>query len=104
MWLVLNSGWVCGGVLVRCLRHSLAQVSTKASRVVKPLNGQVALVTGGARGVGRGIALELSDAGATVYVTGRKPGPATGKPTLNDTVEGRFSSSVNVIFVFVYNL
>jgi dehydrogenase/reductase SDR family member 1 len=35
------------------------------------LNGTVAVVTGGSRGVGRGIALELVDAGATVYVTGR---------------------------------
>jgi dehydrogenase/reductase SDR family protein 1 len=32
---------------------------------------QVALVTGASRGVGKGIALELSDAGATVYITGR---------------------------------
>lgn len=31
----------------------------------------VALVTGGSRGAGRGIALELGAAGATVYVTGR---------------------------------
>ncbi|KTG08485.1 hypothetical protein AUR64_17530 [Haloprofundus marisrubri] len=31
----------------------------------------VAVVTGASRGVGRGIALSLGDAGATVYVTGR---------------------------------
>jgi dehydrogenase/reductase SDR family protein 1 len=35
------------------------------------LNGKVALVTGASRGVGKGIALELVDAGATVYITGR---------------------------------
>lgn len=37
----------------------------------KPLKGRVAVVTGASRGAGRGIALELGAAGATVYVTGR---------------------------------
>ncbi|HVH25282.1 MAG TPA: SDR family NAD(P)-dependent oxidoreductase [Vicinamibacterales bacterium] len=35
------------------------------------LNDVVAIVTGASRGAGRGIALELGAAGATVYVTGR---------------------------------
>jgi NAD(P)-dependent dehydrogenase (short-subunit alcohol dehydrogenase family) len=35
------------------------------------LSGKVALVAGGTRGGGRGIAAELGAAGATVYVTGR---------------------------------
>ncbi len=37
----------------------------------QPLNGKVALVAGATRGAGRGIAVELGAAGATVYVTGR---------------------------------
>ena len=45
----------------------------------KPLNGCVAVVTGASRGAGRGIAVELGAAGATVYVTGRstRAQPAT---------------------------
>ncbi|MEV7803097.1 SDR family oxidoreductase [Microbispora sp. NPDC088329] len=37
----------------------------------KTLRGKVALVAGATRGAGRGIAVELGTAGATVYVTGR---------------------------------
>uniref|UniRef100_A0A8C8ZWH7 Dehydrogenase/reductase 1 n=1 Tax=Prolemur simus TaxID=1328070 RepID=A0A8C8ZWH7_PROSS len=36
-----------------------------------PMKGQVCVVTGASRGIGRGIALQLCKAGATVYITGR---------------------------------
>lgn len=38
---------------------------------MKTLHGKIALVAGATRGAGRGIAVELGAAGATVYVTGR---------------------------------
>ena len=34
------------------------------------LAGKVCLVTGASRGIGKGIALQLGEAGATVYITG----------------------------------
>lgn len=45
----------------------------------RPLSGRVAVVTGASRGAGKGIAVELGAAGATVYVTGRstRAQPAT---------------------------
>jgi dehydrogenase/reductase SDR family protein 1 len=38
---------------------------------VQALNGRVAVVTGASRGIGKGVALGLGEAGATIYITGR---------------------------------
>ncbi|WP_151773032.1 SDR family oxidoreductase [Streptomyces abyssomicinicus] len=55
------------------------------------LDGKVALVAGATRGAGRGIAVELGAAGATVYVTGRTTRAAEseyGRPeTIEETAE-----------------
>jgi NAD(P)-dependent dehydrogenase (short-subunit alcohol dehydrogenase family) len=49
------------------------------------LTGRIAVVTGASRGIGRGCAIELGAAGATVYVTGRSVEAKAGK--LPGTVE-----------------
>jgi len=65
----------------------------------RPLQGKIAVVTGATRGCGRGIAVELGAAGATVYCTGRSsrtvkcdvtplPNGTTGRPeTIEKTAE-----------------
>ncbi|HEY3502597.1 MAG TPA: SDR family oxidoreductase [Actinocatenispora sp.] len=52
-----------------------------------PLRGRVALVTGGTRGGGRGVAVELGAAGATVYVTGRSTRDARSPLDRPETIE-----------------
>lgn len=51
------------------------------------LHGRVALVTGASRGVGKGIALGLGEAGATVYLTGRTVQPGGSPGGMGDTLQ-----------------
>ncbi len=57
----------------------------------KPLQGKIAVVAGATRGAGRGIAVELGAAGATVYCTGRsvrgQPSPSNRPETIDGTAE-----------------
>ena len=55
--------------------------------MTRPLEHHVALVAGATRGAGRGIAVELGAAGATVYVTGRTTRAARSPMNRPETIE-----------------
>jgi NAD(P)-dependent dehydrogenase (short-subunit alcohol dehydrogenase family) len=69
---------------------------TSTGEVAKTLTGKIALVAGATRGAGRGIAVALGEAGATVYCTGRSSRKQTrgrsvtpGRPAFAKAPEGR---------------
>jgi NAD(P)-dependent dehydrogenase (short-subunit alcohol dehydrogenase family) len=64
------------------------------------LNGQVALVTGGSRGIGRGVAGELARHGATVFVTGRTESDlaTVGEGTIGIRCDHTVDSDVEAAF------
>lgn len=53
----------------------------------KPLAGKIAVVAGATRGAGRGIALALGEAGATVYCTGRSTAGSPGMKNRPETID-----------------
>ena len=66
-----------------------ARVAATVGRVTTsaPLNGRVALVAGATRAAGRGIAVALGEAGATVYCTGRTTARARSEMDRPETIE-----------------
>jgi NAD(P)-dependent dehydrogenase (short-subunit alcohol dehydrogenase family) len=65
-------------------------VASNFEGAVSMLRGRVCVVTGASRGIGKGIALALGEAGATVYVTGRSDagGATEGLPgTVQETAD-----------------
>ena len=55
--------------------------------MIQVLQGKVALVAGATRGAGRGIAVELGAAGATVYCTGRTTRTQASELNRAETIE-----------------
>lgn len=55
--------------------------------MARPLDGKIALVAGATRGAGRGIAVELGAAGATVYCTGRSTRAQRSEMNRPETIE-----------------
>jgi NAD(P)-dependent dehydrogenase (short-subunit alcohol dehydrogenase family) len=55
--------------------------------MIRPLDGRVALVTGATRGAGRGTAVALGEAGATVYCTGRTTRERRSEYNRPETIE-----------------
>ena len=53
----------------------------------------IALITGSSRGIGRGIALSLAEAGATIYLTGRN---TTGLDETAEEVSRRGGRAISV--------
>ncbi|MFN6564718.1 MAG: SDR family NAD(P)-dependent oxidoreductase [Nostoc sp. ChiSLP01] len=60
---------------------------------MKHLEGKVTLVTGATRGIGRGIAIGLGEAGATVYITGR----SLNSSYANDDISGTLTETRSAV-------
>lgn len=60
---------------------------TSVETMDTPLAGRVALVAGATRGAGRGTAVQLGAAGATVYVTGRSTRSSRSEMNRPETIE-----------------
>jgi dehydrogenase/reductase SDR family protein 1 len=60
----------------------------------RPLQGAICVVTGASRGIGRGIAVELGKAGATVYITGTST--SAKRPSSSSSASSKYVSNQQV--------
>jgi dehydrogenase/reductase SDR family member 1 len=72
--------------MIACFNQSPVEQDIIEEVEMADLHGKVAVVTGASRGVGKGIALGLGEAGATVYITGRTTHEGTDIEKLGGTV------------------
>jgi NAD(P)-dependent dehydrogenase (short-subunit alcohol dehydrogenase family) len=75
----------------------LIPASNDKEQAMFSLAGKVAVVTGGGRGIGKGISLALAQAGATVICTGRTAAPLEATAALIREQGGRALALVNDI-------
>ena len=68
--------------------------TTERSRVKPDLSGKVALITGSSRGIGRGIAFALADAGASIAINFRTRGQEAQQAHLQIAAKGVKSIAV----------
>ena len=72
---------------VRARRSGSTHTQLRGGNMSRPLDGKVALVTGATRGAGRGTAVALGEAGATVYCTGRSTREQRSEYDRPETIE-----------------
>ena len=83
----LGPAQLAGGALVLQLAVLAVPYRHRRSSHDQPLEGKVALVAGATRGAGRGIAVALGEAGATVYCTGRSTREQRSEYDRPETIE-----------------